>query len=157
MHLNKFLVKISLCIWFNKVLNFFTCICKIICKPMGIFAKNLNLGTHFLPPLPRWTCIFYSSVYLSIPLNLYLFRWQRYTINNWVIFTCLWFWVAVDATILSFTFVFFLIKAMMSSISNVSCLLIWGISSYLHFTIPTNMKTCIWLLGTQIFGFFFIC
>ena len=30
--------------------DFFICSCKIMCKPMGKFAENLNLGKHVLPP-----------------------------------------------------------------------------------------------------------
>ena len=45
----------SLNIFLHKILgilNFFICICKITCKPIGKFAENLNLGKCVLPLPP---------------------------------------------------------------------------------------------------------
>ena len=50
LNLNGFSVKIFFHIRYKPFLNFFICICKITCKPMGNFAENLNLGNRFRPP-----------------------------------------------------------------------------------------------------------
>ena len=42
-------------------MNFFICICKIMCKPIGNFAENLNLGNRFRPPPPAFH--FIESLY----------------------------------------------------------------------------------------------
>ena len=51
LNLNGFSVKIFFHIRYKPFFNFFICICKITCKPMGNFAENLNLGNRFRPPL----------------------------------------------------------------------------------------------------------
>ena len=50
MNLDGFSVKIIFHIIQQSFSNFFICICKITCKPMGNFAENLNLGNRFRPP-----------------------------------------------------------------------------------------------------------
>ena len=47
---NGFSLKLIFMIRCEANLNFFICICKIVCKPTGNFAENLNLGKHVLPP-----------------------------------------------------------------------------------------------------------
>ena len=54
LNLNRFSLKIILYTWNEAILNFFICTYKIMCKPMGNFAENLNLGNRVRPPWCRW-------------------------------------------------------------------------------------------------------
>ena len=62
LNLNGFSLKIILYTWNEAILNFFICIYKITCKPMGNFAENLNLGNRVRPPPKSYMYKFWQKM-----------------------------------------------------------------------------------------------